>query len=98
MRESGGAEAKAGGVEGQPGAKSGDEGKRKQKIQNVQKGDKRFEDEGGVEVQHWQRRARLYSGGIETRRVRGESHSVTSRNTAPGVRVAKTSEFGEGKL
>ena len=45
---------------------------------------------------------RLYSGGIHVRGVRGGSHRVTSRDTAggaaPRVRVAKSSEFGEGKL
>ena len=43
------------------------------------------------------RRAGLYVGG-----VRGESHSVTSGDTAGGeasrVRAPKSSEFGEGKL
>ena len=39
--------------------------------------------------------ARLYSGGIHARGVRGGSHSV---GEAPRVRAAKSSEFGEGKL
>ena len=46
-------------------------------------------------------RARLYSGGIQTRVVQGGSHSVTSRDTAEGaapeVRAAKSYEFGQGE-
>ena len=42
---------KAGGVEGQPGAREGGERQRK-KIQSGLTGDKRFEDEGGAGVQH----------------------------------------------
>ena len=42
--------------------------------------------------------ARLYSGGIHVRGVRGGSHSVMARGAAPRVRVAESSEFGEGKL
>ena len=42
--------------------------------------------------------ARLYSGGIHVRGVQGESHSVTAGGTAPRVRAAKNSEFGEGNL
>ena len=48
----------------QPGARGGGEGQR-DKIQNRQKGDKRFEDEGGAGVQHRQKGSRLYSGGIQ---------------------------------
>ena len=40
-------------------------------------------------------RARLYSGGIH---VRGGSHSDSAGGTAPRVRAAKSSEFGEEKL
>ena len=54
---------------------------RRKKIQNGQTGDKRFEGEGGVGVQHQHRRVRLYSGSI---RVRGGSHSVTSGDTVGG--------------
>ena len=43
---------------------------RMEKIQNGPTGDKRFEDEGEVGVQHQQRGARLYSGDI-----RGGSHN-----------------------
>ena len=47
-------------------------------------------------------RARLCSGGIRVGGIRGESHSVTSGDTAGGaalrVRAVKSSEFGEGKL
>ena len=57
-------------------------------------GDKRFGDEGGARVHHYQRGARLYSGGIH---VRGGSDSVTAVGAAPRVRAAKSSEFGEGK-
>ena len=53
----------------------------REKIQNGQTGDKRFEDEGGAGVQHQHRGVRLYSGGI---RVRGGSHSVTSGDTVGG--------------
>ena len=49
------------------------------------------------------RRARLHSGGIRVKGIRGESHSVTSGDTAgvgeaPRVRAVKSSEFGEGEL
>ena len=40
-----------GSVEGQPGARDGGEGQR-EKIQNEQRGDKKFEGEGGARVQH----------------------------------------------
>ena len=40
----------------------------------------------------------LYSGGILARGVRGGGHSVTSRDAAPRVRAAKSSELGEEKL
>ena len=42
--------------------------------------------------------ARLYSGDVHVREVQGESHSVTSGDTAPRVRAAPSSEIGEGKL
>ena len=46
--------------------------------------------------------ARWYSGGIHVGGVRGGSHGVTSwdavEGTAPGVRAAKSFEFGEGEL
>ena len=45
------------------------------------------------------RGGRLNNGGIQVGGVRGESHSVTSRDAAegaaPGVITAKSSEFGE---
>ena len=41
---------------------------------------------------------RLYSGGIHIGGVRGECHSVTAGGTAPRVRAARSSEFGQGKL
>ena len=56
----------------------------REKIQNGSMVDKRIEDEGGSGVQHEQRDARLYSGGIHARGVRGRSHSVTSRDAAGG--------------
>ena len=49
-------------------------------------------------VQHQQRGARLYSGGIHVGGVRGGNHSVTARGAVPRVRAAKSSEFGEEKL
>ena len=49
LTESGGEEA--GGVEGRPVARDGGGGQR-EKLQNGQMGDKRFEDEGGAGVQH----------------------------------------------
>ena len=56
----------------------------------------------GQECSISRRRVRLYNGGIHVGGVRGESHSVTSGDTAggeaPGVRAVKSSEFGEGKL
>ena len=61
-------------------------------------GDKRFEDKGGVRVQHQQRGARLYGGGIHVEGVRGESHSVTAGGAAPRVRAAKSSEIRQRKL
>ena len=56
----------------------------REKMQNGQKGDKRIEDEGGAGVQHLQRRARLYSRGIEVGGVQGGSHSATSRDASEG--------------
>ena len=41
---------------------------------------------------------RMYSGGIRVGGVQGGSHSVMAEGTAPRVRAAKSSEFGEGKL
>ena len=63
---------------------------------------KKFEGEGEVEVLHWQREARLSSGDIQAGEVRARSHSVIRRSrnaagAAPKVRVAKSSEFREGK-
>ena len=43
-------------------------------------------------------RARLHSGGIHVGGFRGGSHSDSPGGAAPRVRVAKSSEFGEGKL
>ena len=70
----------AGGIKGQPGAGTVVRGQR-EKIQNGLTWDKRFEDEDRAGVQHYQRWARLFSGGIHVGRVRGESHSVTSGDT-----------------
>ena len=47
-------EREAGGVEGQPGVRDGGEGAEGKDI-NGQMGDKRFKDEGGAGVQHYQR-------------------------------------------
>ena len=62
----------------------------RQKIQNGQKGDKRFEGEGGAEVLYWQRGARLNSEGIQNGGVRGGSHSAMKRSSdaATGMRAA----------
>ena len=58
----------------------------REKIQNGPTGDKRFEDKGEKGVQHLRRRARLYSEdtSIYVGGVRGESHNVTSGDTAGG--------------
>ena len=58
--------------------------------------DKRFGHEGGASVKHWQRGGQIYSGGIHVGGFRGGSHGVTARGTAPRVRAAKSSEFGQG--
>ena len=58
--------------------------RQREKIQNGQTGDKMFEDEVGEGVHISKRRARLYSGGIRVGGVRGETHSVTSGDTAGG--------------
>ena len=44
--------------------------------------DKKFEDEGWAGVSISRRRARLYGGGILVGGVQGESHSITSGDTA----------------
>ena len=73
----------------------------REKIQNGQTGDKKFENEGGRECNISREGARLYSGGIHVGGVRRESHSATSgdtaREAAPGMRAVKSSEFG-GKV
>ena len=95
LRESGAEEA--GGTEGQPGARDGG-GWQREKIQNGQMGDMRFGDKGVASVQHQQRGARLYRGGMRVGGVLGGSHSVTKGGAAPRVRAAKSSEFEEVKL
>ena len=55
----------------------------REKMQNGSMGDKRFEDEGGEGVQDWQREE-LYIRCIQAEGVQGESHSVTSGDTAGG--------------
>ena len=74
----------------------------REKIQIGPTGDKKFEDEDGWECSISRRRDRLYSGGIRVGGARGESHSVTSGDSAggaaPRVRAANNSEFGEGEL
>ena len=52
----------------------------------------------GRECSISRRRARLDSGGIRVGGIQGESHSVTTGDTAPRVKAAKSSEFGEEKL
>ena len=65
-------------------------------------GYKRFEDEGGAGVLHWQRRSQIVQWRYTCRRSpRRESQCYEwghSRGAAPRVRVAKSSEFGERKL
>ena len=56
----------------------------REKIQNGSKGDKRLKTRVELECSISRRRARLYSEGIHVRGVRGESHSVTSGDTAGG--------------
>ena len=84
-------------MEGQPAARDGGEGQR-EKIQNGPTGIRSLKTRVGRECSVRGRRARLYSGGIHVGRVRGESHMVTSGDTAggaaPRVRTAKSSEFG----
>ena len=48
----------------------------KEKIQSGRKKDKRFERKGRVRVLHWQKGARLSSGGIPAGEARGERHSA----------------------
>ena len=83
----------------------------RKKIQSERKRDKRFEDEGGVRVMHWQkgvRWVRLSSRGIPAGGVRGGSHSAgrcsifktsggAAGRAAPGVRAAKSSESRKGE-
>ena len=68
----------------------------------VRRGIRSLKTRVGRECSISRRRARLYSGGIHVGGFRGESHSVTSGDTAGGeasrVRAVKSSEFGEGKL
>ena len=41
---------------------------------------------------------KLYNGGIHVGEIRRGNHNVTAGGTAPRVRAAKSSEFGEEKL
>ena len=49
----------------------------REKIQSGWNEDKRLEGEGGVRVQHYQKGARLSSGGIPAGGIRGGSHSAS---------------------
>ena len=74
----------------------------REKIQSGRKKDKRFEDEGGLQVLHYQERARLSNEGIPDGGVRGEKHSAgreggQAGREAPGVRAAKSSESRKGE-
>ena len=60
----------------------------REKIQSGRKKDKRFEDEGGVQVQHYQKRARLSNEGIPDGGGRGE------RRSAGRCRISKKSREG----
>ena len=51
----------------------------REKKQNGQKGDKRFESEGRAECYISRGEAKLDSGDIQARGVRGGSHSATGR-------------------
>ena len=74
----------------------------REKIQNGPTGIRSLKTRMGRECSISRERARLYSGSIHVGGVRGESHSVTSGDTAggaaPRVRAVKSSEFGEGVL
>ena len=71
----------------------------REKIQKGPTGIRRLKTRMGRERSISRERARLYSGSIHVGEVRGESHSVTSGDTAaPRVRAVKSSEFGEGVL
>ena len=63
----------------------------REKIQSGRKKDKRFEDEGGVQVLHQQKGARLSNEGIPDGGVRGERHS-TGR-----CRISKKSREGSSR-
>ena len=71
----------------------------RKKIQNRRKEDKRCAGESGAEVLHWQRRGRIEQWRYTNRRSpRRKSHCYQkSREAAPEVRAAKSSEFREGK-
>ena len=75
----------------------------REKIQIGRKKNKRFEGEGGVQVLHLRKGARLSSGGIPAGELRAGSQSANrcgsskkSRDAAgragPGVRATKSSE------
>ena len=71
----------------------------REKIQSGRKKDKKFKDEGGVQVLHEQKGARLSSEGIPDGGVRGERHiagrcriSKKAGREDPGVRAARSSE------
>ena len=69
-----------------------------EKIQNGRKKNKRFEDEGGVRVLHWQKGARLSNEGIPYGGDRGEKHSggrcrISKKSREGGSRSESCQEF-----
>ena len=58
--------------------------RQREKIKNGQMGVRGLKTRVGQECSISRQRARLYSGGIHGEGVQGESHSVTSGDTARG--------------
>ena len=76
----------------------------REKIQSEREKDKRFEGEGGVQVLHFQRGARLSNEGIPEGEILGEvtvlvgvESPKTAGRAASGVRAAKSSESRKGE-
>ena len=75
--------------------------KQREKKQNAQKGDKKFEGEGRVGVLHYQRGDQIgqwrYTGQRGPSRKSQCYRQQRSRGAAPRMRAGKNPEFGEGK-
>ena len=71
-----------GGVEGQPGARGGGEKARGKRYRMGRQGIKGLKTRVGRECSISTQRTRLYSGGINVGGARGESHNVSSGDTA----------------